>query len=647
MSMQKIFFIATTLVSCVFHFGCLSDTKVGLGSKDISIIPEPQNLEKKEGVFLFSNNTKIKSDEALADLTQLIKQELYESTRLRFDGLEKNTLHLVLSQEVMEEEGYLLDISPEKIIIKGKTPNGIFYGYQTLKQLMPVEVFKKGGNIASLTIPCVKIKDSPRFSYRGVHLDVGRHFFSVEEVKSYIDILAMHKVNNLHWHLTEDQGWRIEIKKYPKLTEIGAYRKGTVKGLLWKNFGFDNKPYGGYYTQKEAKEIVAYAQKRFINVIPEIELPGHAQAAIASYPELGNTNEPVEVLQTWGVSENVYNVNDKTIAFLKDVFDEICEIFPSKYIHIGGDECPKTQWKNSPEAQAKIAELGLKNEEELQSWFIEQFDQYLSAKGRKIIGWDEILEGGLSAGATVMSWRGEKGGIEAAKKEHDVIMTPNTYAYLDYYQGASSKEPLAIGGYLPLRRIYRWDPCNSGIPHKYHKHIIGAQCNLWSEYFKNFEHVIYMAYPRACAVAEVQWTLPENKNFQDFIIRMNKHYLRLLNAGYSVHFPDCDMEELSFSLAEKEVEFTVSLPKATNGFYQPFFHSVSGDEVEYESVSLKLGDKIVDSETHYGFSGAFDQGSVYTLSAGKPTEEGEVTLIVKAKAVNGKPVSGKVILRRF
>ena len=437
-------------------------------------------------------------------------------------------------------EAYQLKVDANQVIISSPSEAGVFYGIQTLRKAVDVA---EGSNVE---LPAVEIKDQPRFGYRGMMLDVGRHFFSMDEIKTYIDMMALHNINRFHWHLSEDQGWRIEIKKYPKLTEIGSMRKETVIG---HNSGkYDGKPYGGFYTQEQAKEIVAYAAERYITVIPEIDLPGHMQAALAAYPELGCTGGPYEVWTQWGVSDNVLCAgNDQTIQFIKDVLAEIVEIFPSEYIHVGGDECPKVKWSTCPKCQARITALGLKSdnkhtkEERLQSYVIHEAEEFLNSKGRKMIGWDETLEGGLAPNATVMSWRGEAGGIEAAKQHHDVVMTPNTYLYFDYYQSKDTEtEPMAIGGYLPIERVYSYEPMPKSLSPEEQKYIVGVQANLWTEYIPDFKQVQYMVLPRMAALSESQWCAPEKKNYEAFLQRVS----RLVNIyakngwNYATHIFD-------------------------------------------------------------------------------------------------------------
>ena len=436
---------------------------------------------------------------------------------------DKRGIVLTLDPSVDNKEGYVLTIGKDLVTIKGQTANGVFYGIQTLRKSIPAQA--QGTDVL---LPAAEIKDAPRFAYRGMMLDVGRHFFPVEFVKEYIDLLALHNMNTLHWHLTEDQGWRIEIKKYPKLTEIGSKRNCTVIG---HNSGeYDNTPYGGFFTQEEAREIVRYAQERYITVIPEVDLPGHMLAALASYPELGCTGGPYEVATQWGIFDDVLCIgNEKTLQFLEDVMAEIIDIFPSQYIHIGGDEAPRTRWEKCPKCQALIRAKGLKADKEhtaedrLQSYCMTRIEQFLNSKGRQIIGWDEILEGDVAPNATVMSWRGSAGGIKAAQMGHDVIMTPNDFCYFDYYQSDDPKnEPYdAIGGYVPVEKVYSLEPTDK-LNEEQKKHILGAQANVWTEYITSTDQVEYMVLPRMAALSEVQWTQPEKKDYNNFIERLTR-----------------------------------------------------------------------------------------------------------------------------
>ena len=435
------------------------------------------------------------------------------------------------------QEAYQLTITSEQITIDGASPAGVFYGIQTLRKSIDVTEPK------SLAFPTAVIDDAPRFAYRGMHFDVSRHFFTVDFIKLYIDILALHNLNKFHWHLTDDQGWRIEIKKYPRLTEVGSTRKETLIGHLLKDkpHQFDGKPYGGFYTQEQIKEIVKYAQDRYITIIPEIDIPGHTLAVLTAYPELGCTGKDCAVGTKWGVFDDVLCAgNEASYEFLEGVFDEITELFPSKYIHIGGDECPKTRWKECPKCQAKIKALGLKGdaehtaEQKLQGYVVSRVEQFLKKKGREVIGWDEILEGdNISQDAIVMSWRGTEGGIAAAQRHNRAIMTPHYSLYFDYNQGEDpSKEPLSIGEYLPVKKVYDYEPIDPKLTPEQGKYILGAQANLWTEYIASPAHAQYMLLPRLAALAEVQWTAPEKKNYADFLKRLGNLLNYYQKEGY-------------------------------------------------------------------------------------------------------------------
>ena len=435
------------------------------------------------------------------------------------------------------QEAYQLTVASEQITIDGASPAGVFYGIQTLRKSIDVTKPK------SLAFPTAVIDDAPRFAYRGMHFDVSRHFFTVDFIKQYIDILALHNLNKFHWHLTDDQGWRIEIKKYPRLTEVGSTRKETLIGHLLKDkpHQFDGKPYGGFYTQEQIKEIVKYAQDRYITIIPEIDIPGHTLAVLTAYPELGCTGKDCAVGTKWGVFDDVLCAgNEASYEFLEGVFDEITELFPSKYIHIGGDECPKTRWKECPKCQAKIKALGLKGdgehtaEQKLQGYVVSRVEQFLKNKGREVIGWDEILEGdNISQDAIVMSWRGTEGGIAAAQRHNRAIMTPHYSLYFDYNQGEDpSKEPLSIGEYLPVKKVYDYEPIDPKLTPEQGKYILGAQANLWTEYIASPAHAEYMLLPRLAALAEVQWTAPEKKNYADFLKRLGNLLNYYQKEGY-------------------------------------------------------------------------------------------------------------------
>jgi len=499
--------------------------------KTLAIIPAPVSIQGLKGDFVISEKTRIilaPADDETKLAAEFLANLVRNSTGISLSIGEgkrsaKGSIFMTLDTAIENNEGYELTVTHKKVIVRGGSAAGLFYAVQTMRQLMPAEV--ESPSIVEglvLAIPACEIKDEPEFGYRGMHLDVGRHMFPIAYIKRYIDMIALHKMNRFHWHLTEDQGWRIEISKYPNLTTTGAYRKETLVGHGGRRpFEFDGKPYGGFYTKDEVKEIVEYARSKFITVIPEIEMPGHAIAALASYPESGCTGGPYEVQTRWGVFDDVFCAGkEETFSFLEDVLTEVMELFPSEYIHIGGDECPKTRWEKCPLCQKRMKEEGLKDEHELQSYFIQRIEKFVLSKGRKIIGWDEILEGGLAPEATVMSWRGTTGGIEAARQKHDVIMTPSTYVYLDYYQCEPQGEPLAIGGYLPLEKVYSYNPMPAELTPEEQKYILGVQGNLWSEYLNTPDYMEYMAYPRMFAVAETGWTPNRLKDFEDFLARI-------------------------------------------------------------------------------------------------------------------------------
>jgi hexosaminidase len=514
--------------------GLLAGATLNLSAQ--SLVPLPASVQKETGSFNLDARTQVVASTPEAKrLAALLNQYLKKTKgyELKVVSAAPAANFIALSEKSgLPEEGYELKVTPKQISVSGKDA-GLFYGLQTLFQLV------SAGNKVDAAV----ISDAPRFGYRGVMLDVGRYYMPTSFIKQLIDEMAYFKLNRLHWHLTEDQGWRLEIKKYPKLTQIGAFRDESLIGGYGDRtpHQFDGIRYGGFYTQEEAKEIVKYAAERHIVVVPEIELPGHSTAALAAYPELGCTPGPFKVQTLWGVHKDVFCPKEETFKFLEDVLTEVMAIFPSPYIHIGGDECPKDRWKESEFCQNLIKKEGLKDEHGLQSWFIRRIEKFLNAKGRNIIGWDEILEGGLAPNATVMSWRGEEGGIAAAKENHDVIMTPNTYVYIDYYQGKDKKqEPLAIGGFLPLEKVYSYNPLPKALTPEQQKHIKGVQANLWTEYVPNPAKANYMLYPRLLAVAETGWTPQEKRQYADFAENRLPGQLRHLennNINYRVPTP--------------------------------------------------------------------------------------------------------------
>ncbi len=537
--MKKIASVFTVLVLIIAFWSCKQETP------DVRIIPQPAmlsidpqmvRLPSVKAIYVSSHDT------ALATAAAYLCEKLHYSV-VNVEG--KNPGHCIYLELAppaagVNPESYTLVTSKEGVTIHGNSARGVFYGIQTLMQLLPPEVFGGNGLLknSGIKIPKVSIQDEPRYKWRGMHLDVGRHIYSVEFIKKYIDMLAMHKMNVFHWHLTEDQGWRIEIKKYPKLTEIGSIRKNA-----------DGTTYGGFYTQAQIKEVVAYAASRFIDVMPEIEMPGHSVAALAAYPELSCTGGPFQVRTAWGVSEDVYCAGkESTFNFVQDVLTEVISLFPFKYLHIGGDECPKDRWAKCPDCQKRMKTEGLKNEMELQSYFIRRIEKFLVSKNRSLVGWDEILEGGLAPEATVMSWRGEAGGIEAAHQGHDVIMSPTTYCYFDFYQGDRRFEPKAIGGFLSLEKVYSYDPTPAELNIEEAKHVLGAQGNVWTEYIPDEKQVEYMALPRMSALAEVVWTPKPLRDYEKFLFRMERQYQRFdaMKINYRVPTPVTTAESFIF-----------------------------------------------------------------------------------------------------
>ena len=509
--------------------------------KGLHLIPEPNSVIFKNGSFTFGQGTNLaykQSDAECTNVANYFNEQVktligYSLPLVNTDKSGKNSILLQINYKSEIKESYTIKIDKNNVVINGASAQGLFYGVQTLLQLLYPEVQETIG----IKLPCLEIMDKPSFSWRGMHLDVCRHFFSVDFIKKMIDMMAFHKMNVFHWHLTDDQGWRIEIKKYPKLNEISAYRDETLIGQYTENDQkFDGIRYGGYYTQDQIREVIRYAQSRYITIVPEIEMPGHAVAVLSAYPEYSCTGGPFKVFTKWGVSDDVFCPGkEKTFEFLQDVLTEVIDLFPGSYIHIGGDECPKTRWKACPDCQKRIKDVGLKDELELQSYFVKRMEKFIASKGKKLIGWDEILEGGLPERATVMSWRGYEGGTIAASSGHDVVMTPSEYCYLNFYQSENGeKEPLSFNAYLPLDKVYSFNPMLPTISGEQQKHILGAQVNVWSEYITSDKQAEYMIFPRLCAMSDILWIPKEKKNYSDFLDRLRIHLKRLqkLNTNY-------------------------------------------------------------------------------------------------------------------
>ena len=537
--------IAMTLISCSGE----------LKKADYQVIPLPKSITENAGErpFILSKNTCVTYPASQAELvkeanflTEFLNEILgYELKIEASDSSKKGAINLSIDPSIFtEKDSYKITVNEDNINITSSEASSLFYAIQTLRKSLPFDA--KGENIA---MPATEIYDYPRFGHRGMMLDVSRHIFPLDSIKEYIDLMALHNMNKFHLHLTDDQGWRIEIKKYPKLTEVGAWRSGTKIG---KSETFDTIRYGGFYTQEELRDLVKYAADRHITIIPEIDLPGHQLAALATYPELGCTGGPYEVWKQWGVADDVICAgNEDAMRFLEDVLTEVMDIFPSEYIHIGGDECPKVRWEQCPKCQAKIKELGFKDDDHfkaenyLQSYVMTRMEKFVEDHGRKVIGWDEILEGGLGPNVTVMSWRSIDGGKEGAKQHHDVIMTPCSHLYFDYYQTDNTDdEPLAIGGYIPVERVYEFEPIPSDLTEEEAKHILGAQANLWVEYIKDMNTVFYRILPRMDALTEVQWVSPEQKDYDSFLKRAYKmvEFYDLKGWNYAKHIFDIDVE---------------------------------------------------------------------------------------------------------
>jgi hexosaminidase len=586
----------------LFFFLFCSLSAQSIKSDIFAIIPLPQSINLGTGKpFIISSSTKIsfpKNDKNLKQIAIFLSEYIINSTDIKVSvtdaQITKNGIELQSNFKNKNKEAYQFDVSQNKIVINGTSNAGVFYGVQLLRKVL----MNQKAN-AAIELPNVTIVDYPRFGYRGMMLDASRHFAEVDFVKKFIDILALHNINTFHWHLTDDQGWRIEIKKYPKLTEIGSKRTETILGK--SNNEYDGKPHEGFYTQNEIKEIVAYAQKRYITIIPEIDLPGHMMAALASYPELGCKGKDYEVRKNWGVSEDVLCVgNENTFKFLEGVFQELIPLFPSTYFHIGGDECPKKSWEKCSKCQSKIIELGLikdsnhSAEEKLQSYCISKIEKFLNAKGKKIIGWDEILEGGIAPNATIMSWRSFQGGIEAARLGHDAIMTPSSHCYFDHYQGSDTKsEPLAIGGYTSIEQVYFFEPVPEELTSDQRKNIIGAQANVWREFMPNSAQVEYMILPRLAALSEVMWTNPENKNYNNFLTRLTDFITIYdkLKYNYAKNIlevsPQTTMDVVNSSL-------TLSLKTSAK---DPIFFTLDGSEPTTNSAVYQRAISIKNSIT--------------------------------------------------
>ena len=529
--------MASTLAAAL-----LLSAQAALPPGPVAVVPRPVRVERGEGAFVLGPSTRLRADASLRRTAELLQEELRRASGWPFPLLEGESKSVRAAPEIrlridrtlggLGPEGYRLTSTSRGVEIASPGAAGAFYGVQTLRPLLPPEIFRSAATPGvRWEIPAVRVEDRPGFSWRGSHLDVVRHFMPKRAVLDHLDLMALHKLNVFHWHLTDDQGWRLEIRKYPRLTEVGAFRRESPIGRHGEKG--DGVPHGGFYTQDDVREVVRYAAERFITVVPEIEMPGHAQAILAAYPELGNTTAPVEVWTRWGISERILNVDDRTIAFLTDVLAEVVDLFPSPYVHVGGDEVPPREWDESPAARARMRETGARSAEELHSWLNGRIGAFLASRGRRLVGWDEILDGGPPVpGAIVMSWRGTKGGLEAARAGHDVVMAPTTHTYLDYYQSKDPGEPLAFPAFLPLETVYAFEPVPPELEGGERAScVLGAQAQLWTEFMPTPEHVQYMAWPRLAALAEVVWSPRELRDLADFRARLVPHLQRLDALG--------------------------------------------------------------------------------------------------------------------
>ena len=562
----------------------------------INIVPRPLSVRPSSESFILSDSTRLVAvDPESRRIASLFNDFLLSQhgVRLRFAPNSSRGGNLIIFSRQrnsrLPPEGYHLFIGQKSIHLSGE-PAGLFYGMQTLTQLLP------SGAYRSAILPGLEITDYPRFGYRGVLLDVGRHFFTVTYVKKYLDLLAQYKINTFHWHLTDDQGWRVEIQKYPKLTDTGSRPSQFLKGKDAESYPTDEPPYGGFYTQEQIKDVVAYASARFITIIPEIEMPGHSYAAVAAYPELACSYTRTETGRTSEAPGNIFCPKPATFTFLENVLTEIIALFPGPYIHIGGDEVPKEQWKQSREAQAIIAREKLINEDELQSFFVRHMEKFLNSKGKRMIGWDEILDGGVPANAIVMSWRGENGGIQAAQQQHQVIMSPVDYCYLDYNQGDPQREPANIGGYLPLTKVYSYDPISKELIPDRQKYILGVQGNVWTEYISTQDHLEYMVFPRVLALSEVAWSSRENKNYADFQRRLPYHLQRLSAQGTNYRIPEPDGLKDFYTAIQEQVRVALRPISPLSRIYYTLDGSTPTDQsMRYESpfeVTLRENEKV-------------------------------------------------------
>lgn len=642
---------------------------VAAGADDLALIPQPQKVEVQTGAFQLQAGTRVFTDPDSRATALFLAGPLRQATGWPFEtrtmvyskssptgGIYLTTKNADAS---LGSEGYELSVSPERIVIRARTQTGIFYGIQTLLQLLPPEVFAANAvSGVDWQVPAVHITDWPRFQWRGLMLDVSRHFYTKAEVEKLLDAMALYKLNRFHWHLVDDQGWRIEIKKYPRLTEIGAWRAGVGFGLASNSttaYGPDTR-YGGYYTQDDIREVVAYAAARHIMVVPEIEMPGHSLAALAAYPQFGTGGGPFEVPMRGGVNPGIYSpANDATFQFLDNVLTEVFQLFPSPYIHIGGDEVPGGPWKKDPANRALMEREGLKTPDELESWFIRRIEKFVNANGKTLIGWSEITRGGLAKNAVVMDWIG--GGLEAASAGHDVVMTPTSNCYFDYCQSRDrAAEPLAIGGFLPLQKVYDFEPIPANLPPEFDKHILGAQGNLWTEYVANMKHAEYMIFPRECALAEVTWSARDSRNYDDFLRRLKINDERLDELGINYRNPALgdgtmqgvkvgDWQPAQISAGPAPLEWDVTDKITAPGKVRVEFDYTKGaDGIDITGAALLEDGQEISRDAHTGFTGGNPRNSIYTFTVPAVKPGSRYTLRAQIAGSGGTDSAGNVYL---
>ena len=632
-----------------------------------NIIPRPTNVKELQGQFTVSTQTAVyvgddsaELKETAQQLVDLLSKPLGEAPAIKTGDVAVGSILLTKkdADSNLGDEGYELIVHPDSVVIRAATSTGLFYGIQSLRQLLPPEIEKreKVGDVAWI-VPCVEIKDSPRYAWRGLMLDVARHFYDKSEVEHVLDLMAMHKLNRFHWHLTDDQGWRIEIKKYPRLTEIGAWRNGIGFKLDPKrttHYREDGK-YGGFYTQDDVREVVAYAARLHIMVIPEIEMPGHSQAALSAYPQYSCTKKDQVVGLQGGVMDAIYDAGDGAVfGFLDDVLTEVSGLFPSPYIHVGGDEVPKGPWKKNEECQDRIKAEGLKDENELQSYFIKRVEKIVESKKRRLIGWDEILEGGLAPGATVMSWRGIDGGIAGAKQGHDVIMTPTSNCYFDYNQTKRPHEKPTIGGYLTLQKVYSFDPTPAALTEEEGKHILGGQGNLWTEYVPDMKQMEYQTFPRACAMAEVVWSAKDRKNYADFLRRLDvlEKRLTIMGVNYFQESPPTtgpsgqviggwNPKQMSETFSPLNWDASKAITKV--GKYRVIMQYTDGARrLDIQWVALLADGVEIARDTHDAMTGAMDRDNQYEVSLSEFKPGVKYTLVAQVRSDGGTDSNGTV-----